>query len=139
MNAQDIRDHISQQCGFNSGVETPHTVDPNGNNETGDTLSATNLHGDKWNGETQDGVYVYIDQQGNLYESKERPVYRYSGQPLPYRAKPYAIQVCNAGAMPDHLPTSFEDWIKANGDSIPIDRTEATCKWFDELPKQLPF
>ncbi len=51
------------------------------------------------------------------------------------KAKPYAIQVCNAGAMPE----SFEDWIKSTGDCIDLDRTEATCKWFDELPKQLPF
>ncbi len=36
------------------------------------------------------------------------------------KAKPYAIQVCNAGAMPDQLPTSFEDWLKANGDAIDI-------------------
>ncbi len=34
------------------------------------------------------------------------------------KAKPYAIQVCNAGAMPDHLPTSFEDWIKQGNDAI---------------------
>ncbi len=53
--------------------------------------------------------------------------------------KSYALQVCNAGAMPDHLPTSFEDWIKQGNDAIDLDRTEATCKWFDELPKQLPF
>ncbi len=33
-------------------------------------------------------------------------------------AKPYALQVCNAGAMPDHLPTSFEDWLKSNSDDI---------------------
>ncbi len=51
-----------------------HTPEPR--NETRDTLSATNLHGDKWTGETQDGFYVYMDQQGNLYESKERPAYR---------------------------------------------------------------
>ncbi len=50
------------------------------------------------------------------------------------KAKPYALQVCNAGAMPE----SFEDWLANNQDSIPLDRTEATCKWFDELPK-LPF
>ena len=55
------------------------------------------------------------------------------------KAKPYALQVCNAGAMPDRLPTSFEDWIKQGNDAIELDRTEATCKWFDELPKQLPF
>ncbi len=30
--------------------------------------------------------------------------------------KPYALQVCNAGAMPE----SFEDWIKATGDCIDI-------------------
>ncbi len=34
------------------------------------------------------------------------------------RVKPYALQVCNAGAMPDHLPTSFEDWIKQGNDAI---------------------
>ncbi len=34
------------------------------------------------------------------------------------KAKPYALQVCNAGAMPDHLPTSFEDWIKQGNDAI---------------------
>ncbi len=31
-----------------------------------------------------------------------------------------AIQVCNAGDWPDHLPSSFGDWLKANGDSIEI-------------------
>ncbi len=50
----------------------------------------------------------------------------------PNKAKPYALQVCNAGAMPE----SFEDWLKANEDAIELDRTEATCKWFDELPTQ---
>ncbi len=45
-------------------------------NETRDGLSATNIHGEKWTGEMQDGFYVYMDQQGNLYESKERPAYR---------------------------------------------------------------
>ncbi len=34
------------------------------------------------------------------------------------KAKPYALQVCNAGAMPDRLPTSFEDWIKQGNDAI---------------------
>ncbi len=34
------------------------------------------------------------------------------------RPKPYALQVCNAGAMPDRLPTSFEDWIKQGNDAI---------------------
>ncbi len=30
-------------------------------------------------------------------------------------------------------PTSFSAWLEANGDSIePLDRTEATAKWFDE-------
>ncbi len=34
------------------------------------------------------------------------------------KAKPYALQVCNAGAMPDRLPESFEDWIKQGNDAI---------------------
>ncbi len=32
--------------------------------------------------------------------------------------KSYALQVCNAGAMPDRLPESFEDWIKQGNDAI---------------------
>ncbi len=32
----------------------------------------------------------------------------------PNKAKPYALQVCNAGAMPE----SFEDWLKSNSDDI---------------------
>ncbi len=35
-----------------------------------------------------------------------------------------AIQVCNAGDWPDHLPSSFGDWLKANGDSIDIGGNE---------------
>ncbi len=34
----------------------------------------------------------------------------------PNKAKPYALQVCNAGAMPE----DFTAWLKANGDSIDI-------------------
>ena len=33
------------------------------------------------------------------------------------KAKPYAIQVCNAGKMPE----DFDSWLKQNGDSIPIE------------------
>ncbi len=57
-------------------IGNPETVANDATSETRDTLSATNLHGDKWTGEMQDGLYVYMDQQGNLYESKERPAYR---------------------------------------------------------------
>ncbi len=31
-------------------------------------------------------------------------------------AKPYALQVCNAGAMPE----DFDSWLKSNGDAIDI-------------------
>ena len=56
------------------------------------------------------------------------------------RAKPYALQVCNAGKMPE----DFDSWLKANGDSIeigmPLDRTEATAQWIDDKTKtELPF
>ncbi len=51
-----------------------------------------------------------------------------------------AVQVCNAGDWPDHLPSSFEDWLKQNNDTIeitmPLDRTEATAQWFDNKAKQ---
>ncbi len=73
---QLIREATGQSPDF---MET-EPEETNESSETGDqqgeTLKATNLHGDKWTGETQDGIYVYMDQQGNLYESKERPVYR---------------------------------------------------------------
>ncbi len=29
-----------------------------------------------------------------------------------------AVQVCNAGDWPDHLPESFEDWLKQGNDAI---------------------
>ncbi len=54
---------------------------------------------------------------------------------LTNKAKPYALQVCNAGKMPE----DFDSWLKANGDSIeigmPLDRTEATAQWFDDKAK----
>ncbi len=48
--------------------------------------------------------------------------------------EPYAVQVCNAGDWPEHLPESFEEWLASNSDSIemPLDRTEATAQWFDD-------
>ncbi len=42
-------------------------------------------------------------------------------------------------AKQGEIPDSFEAWLKSNQDSIPLDRTESCCRWFDELPKQLPF
>ncbi len=55
------------------------------------------------------------------------------------RAKPYALQVCNAGKMPE----DFDSWLKANGDSIPIedyggnvrpDRIAANLDQYNERP-----
>ncbi len=35
-------------------------------------------------------------------------------------------------------PTSFSQWLEQNQDSIePLDRTEATTKWFDERQNDL--
>ncbi len=39
-------------------------------------LVATASNGDTWNGDKQDGRFIYSDQQGNLYESSEKPAYR---------------------------------------------------------------
>ncbi len=51
-----------------------------------------------------------------------------------------AVQVCSAGDWPEHLPESFEEWLKSNSDTIdmPLDRTESACQWFDEQGK-IPF
>ncbi len=44
--------------------------------------------------------------------------------PLPWKIEhtsdgtPYALQVCNAGDWPEHLPESFEDWLKQGDDAI---------------------
>jgi hypothetical protein len=55
------------------------------------------------------------------------------------KAKPYALQVCNAGKMPE----DFDSWLKANNDSIPIedyggnvrtDRIAANLDQYDERP-----
>ncbi len=35
-----------------------------------------------------------------------------------------AVQVCNAGKWPDHLPSSFEDWLRSNNDAIDIGGNE---------------
>ncbi len=80
-----------------------------------------------------------IEQIDNeIARRKQRLTDHYKAKPIDLisqkRAKPYALQVCNAGKMPDHLPTSFEDWLASNSDSIemPLDRTEATAQWFDD-------
>ncbi len=55
------------------------------------------------------------------------------------QAKPYALQVCNAGAMPE----SFEDWIKQGDQHLQIDdpggniipsRVLANHDQYDKLP-----
>ncbi len=49
------------------------------------------------------------------------------------KAKPYAIQVCNAGAMPE----DFTAWLKSNGDAIDIggnwtpDKLQANHEQYD--------
>lgn len=40
------------------------------------TMNATAINGDKWTGERNSPWWVYQDKNGNLYESKEIPVYR---------------------------------------------------------------
>ncbi len=58
----------------------------------------------------------------------------------PNKAKPYALQVCNAGEMPDPLPTSFSDWLAINKDSIDLggnwtpDKVQANHDQYDERP-----
>jgi hypothetical protein len=39
-------------------------------------MTATAKNGDEWQGETNGAWFIYRDQQGNLYESKEQPAYR---------------------------------------------------------------
>lgn len=39
-------------------------------------MNATNIKGHEWNGEKQDGEWLYTDESGNLYSSKEIPAYR---------------------------------------------------------------
>ncbi len=114
MKPSDIRDHISQQCGFNS----LHIRDrnPNESTETG------NDHNRKFYAE-RERIRKSLQQCPNcgFDQDDENPTHCLScGWPLPRTPiqKPYALQVCNAGAMPDHLPTSFEDWLKQGNDAI---------------------
>lgn len=39
-------------------------------------MNATNKQGHVWNGERDDGWFIYIDECGGLYASREVPCYR---------------------------------------------------------------
>lgn len=39
-------------------------------------MNATAKNGDVWSGEKQDGLWLYLDSSGHLYESTEVPAYR---------------------------------------------------------------
>lgn len=39
-------------------------------------MNATNKQGHEWTGERQDGYWLYVDFQEQLYESLEAPAYR---------------------------------------------------------------
>lgn len=39
-------------------------------------MKAKNKQGHEWTGERQDDFWVYRDEKGNLYESKEIPEYK---------------------------------------------------------------
>ncbi len=161
MKPSDIRNHISKQCGFKLVgdycdkcerlkhrcicVETPRTVDPNGNNETGyspivDPKVFDQAHGLRPEPENKANFTqgkpticetcgkpitqnMYFTQAGTWrfwHWTCAAPVSEHTSRiphkPIQNKAKPYAIQVCNAGAMPE----DFTAWLKANGDSIDI-------------------
>ncbi len=117
MNNKTFRDNISQQCGFNK-AKSMDEYDP--------LLAA------------------YNNGNGNQTDNKAKHYLRHKdGDPLNNHLdnlKPYALQVCNAGAMPDRLPTSFSDWLASNNDSIDIggnwtpDRIQANHDQYKQLP-----
>ncbi len=99
MKPSDIRNHISQQCGFNKAKQ----------------------------GVWDEKSKTFIKPSGTVQQGR-RPMF-----------KPYALQVCNAGAMPE----DFSAWLKANGDSIPIEdyggnivpsRIQSNLDRYDERP-----
>ncbi len=118
MTPKDIRTAISNQCGFNK-TQPQRLLESIIPNKADDSWITEPVADDATN-ETREAEdkrifdalsKAFIEEWRN--DCSTRVIHTKD-------AKSYAIQVCNAGDWPDHLPSSFGDWLKANGDSVEI-------------------
>ncbi len=126
MNNKTFRNHISQQCGFNSDSLEKEPVTPNESTETGKELTwppspeeIREAYRQFKPGKTQQDLdretidTIDTEAPSSMCWTDEQQA-AWSRELDRDKAKPYALQVCNAGAMPE----SFEDWIKQGNDAI---------------------
>ncbi len=131
----ELRNHVAKSCGFNKAklpyvqhdhIPARHALDcptcTENDRRIIDTIDKEAPSIMCWSDEQQAAWYREIDRD------KAKPTAAWIETPtachLVGEVKPYALQVCNAGAMPDHLPTSFSEWVESNNDSIDIGGNE---------------
>ncbi len=121
MTDKQFRNHISQQCGFNK-AKPQRFIDYN-------VYPPSATSDRKGWAVTIGGQYI----EGKRFDSRgEAELF---AQSEVNTAKPYALQVCNAGAMPDRLPESFEDWLGSDsidiGGNVLPDRVQSNHDQYD--------
>ncbi len=130
MTNKELRDYVANQCGYNPSTNKAQLA--------AETLGLSNKT------QPQRLLESIIPAKQEIRTALKSYLNPEFNKKLDEHLATKTVQVCNAGDWPDHLPSSFSDWLKANGDSIditmPLDRTEATCVWFDNKAKnELPF